>query len=220
MKRAALIAGATGLVGSHCLRLLLADGAYERVTAFVRRGLAVSHPKLVQREIDFDLLADLGNVPRVHDVFCCLGTTMKKAGTQEAFRRVDLDFVVELARVAGRHRAAQFLLVSSLGAHPGSRVFYSRVKGQAEEAVKRVGFDAVHIFQPSLLLGHRAERRVGERLATVAARALVPLLAGPLRRYRPIGAETVARAMIAVARRAERGVHTYPSDQIEALARP
>lgn len=220
MKRAALIAGATGLVGSHCLRLLLADDRYERVTAFVRRGLAVSHPKLVQREIAFDLLADLGNVPRVHDVFCCLGTTMKKAGSRDAFRRVDLDYVRDLAHVANRHHAAQFLLVSSLGADPRSRVFYNRVKGEAEEAVQQVRFDAVHIFRPSLLLGHRTESRPAERLGSVVARALAPMLAGPLRRYRPIGAETVARAMIATARRADPGIHVYASDRIEALARP
>jgi uncharacterized protein YbjT (DUF2867 family) len=216
--RAALIAGASGLVGSHCLRLLLADDAYERIVALVRRGLPVSHPKLVQREIDFDLLADLGNVPRAHDVFCCLGTTMQQAGSKDAFRRVDLDYVRELALAAQRQHAAQFLLVSSLGADPASRVFYSRVKGEAEAAVRGIRFDAIHVFRPSLLLGHRAKSRLGERLATPVARAVAPLLAGPLRRYRPISAETVARAMVAAARRAEPGIHVYPSDRIEALA--
>jgi len=120
--RSALVAGASGLVGSHVLRLLLAEPAYERVTALVRRELPQRHPNLVQRVVDFDRLAELGDFPRVDDVFCCLGSTIRRAGSQEAFRRVDFTYVHALARVASRHRAARFLLVSSLGAAPGSRV--------------------------------------------------------------------------------------------------
>jgi uncharacterized protein YbjT (DUF2867 family) len=215
--RTALLAGATGLVGRHLLRLLLDDRAYERVTAVVRRGLPVSHKKLVQREIDFDLLADLGNVPRVHDVFCCLGTTMRKAGSEDAFRRVDLGYVRELARVAHRHRAAQFLLVSAIGADPASRIFYNRVKGEAEDAIRQVAFEGVHVFRPSFLVGQRAEFRPRERIGIAAFRMVSPLMVGPLRQYRPIQAETVARAMVRVARDGGKGVHVYLSDRIQAL---
>lgn len=218
--RTALVAGATGLVGGHLLRLLLDDPSYERVTALVRRGLPLSHKKLLQREINFDLLGDLGAVTRVDDVFCCLGTTMRQAGSRDAFRTVDFTYVHELARLASGSRARRFLLVSSHGANPRSRIFYSRVKGEAEEAVKQLRFDAVHIFRPSLLLGARREFRPAERLGMVLARVATPLLVGPLRSYRPIHAETVARAMIRAAGGTARGVHVYRSDQIETLGRP
>lgn len=214
MSRTALVAGASGLVGGHVLRLLLAEPGYERVTIFVRRELPLSNRKLVQRVVEFDRLAELGDFPRVHDVFCCLGTTIAQAGSQAAFRHVDFTYVVELARAASRHRAAQFLLVSALGAAARSRVFYNRVKGETEDAVQRVPFEGVHIFRPSLLLGARAERRPAERVASIAVRALSWALIGPLARYRPIRAETVARAMVRRGREGSRGVHVYESDRI------
>jgi len=217
VSRTALVAGASGLVGSHVLRLLLAEPAYERVTAVVRRELPQRHPKLAQRVVDFDRLAELGDFPRVDDVFCCLGSTIRRAGSQEAFRRVDFTYVHELARVASRYRAARFLLVSSLGADPHSRVFYSRVKGEVEEAVRRVAFESVHVFRPSLLTGERAEHRLGERVGIVVAAIVSPLMIGPLRPYRAISAETVARAMIRVALKGQRGAHVYRSDEIARL---
>ncbi|HXF96412.1 MAG TPA: oxidoreductase [Gemmatimonadales bacterium] len=213
----ALLAGATGLVGGHLLRLLLEHPRYERVTALVRRGLPVSHRKLLQREVSFDQLAELGSVPRADDVFCCLGTTMSKAGSREAFRRVDYTYVVELARLASEQHARQFLLVSALGADPASRVFYQRVKGEAEEAVRHLRFSAVHIFRPSLLVGRRNEFRPAERVGIAVARLISPVLVGSLRRYRPIDAATVARAMIRVALDGSRGVHVFGSDRIQEL---
>lgn len=142
---------------------------------------------------------------------------MRKAGSRDAFRTVDFTYVQELARLAAAQHARQFLLVSAIGADPTSRVFYNRVKGEAEEAVKRVPFHAVHIFRPSLLLGERPEFRPAERLGIVAARTLAPLLVGSLRKYRPIEARIVARAMIHVAHRGKRGVQVYLSDKIQAL---
>jgi uncharacterized protein YbjT (DUF2867 family) len=216
--RTALLAGASGLVGGHCLELLLQDDAWEQVTVLGRREIGTAHRKLVQRVVDFDRLAELGDVPRVDDVFCCLGTTMKYAGSEAAFRRVDFTYVHELAQLASRHRAGQFLLVSALGADPQSRVFYSRVKGEAEDAVRKLPFDGVHIFRPSLLLGERRESRPGERLAILAGRALGFVFVGPLGRYRPIAARAVAAAMIQTAKDAARGVHVYESDRIRGLA--
>lgn len=196
------------------VRLLLEDRKYERVTALGRRELPLAHRKLVQQVIDFDHLAAHAAFPRVHDVFCCLGTTLRKAGSRDAFRRVDCEYVSELARVASRHRAAQFLLVSSLGADPRSRVFYHRVKGEAEEAVRRAAFDGIHLFRPSLLVGTRSERRPGERTAIILSRAIAWTMVGPLRRYRPIPAARVAGAMVRVAAAAARGVHVYESGDI------
>ncbi len=218
MARTALVAGASGLVGGHVLRLLLEDRGYDRVTTLARRELPLAHPKLTQRLVDFEHLAQLADFPRVHDVFCCLGTTMKQAGSADAFRKVDLTYVVELGRVAARHRASQFLVVTALGADPGSRVFYSRVKGEAEAAVRRLAFDGVYLFRPSLLLGARPERRRGEWLAALVAPLVSWALVGPLARYRPIRAAALARAMVWVARDATGGVQVYESDAIERLA--
>jgi uncharacterized protein YbjT (DUF2867 family) len=216
--RTALVAGASGLVGGHVLRLLLEDKGYERVTVIGRRELPVGHKKLAQRTVDFDGLSGLSDFPRVHDVFCCLGTTMRAAGSQEAFRKVDGTYVLELARLAVRHRAAQLLLVTALGADPRSRVFYSRVKGEAEEGVKRLQFEGIHIFRPSFLIGKRAAGRSVEQLAGLVSPLVSWVLMGRLRKYRPIRAETVARAMVRVAREAPRGVHAYESDEIPRLA--
>jgi len=214
-RRTALLAGATGLVGGHVLHLLLADDTYQKITVLSRRGLPVTSPRLQQRLIDFDHLADL-DVPKVDDVFCCLGTTIKKAGSQEAFRKVDFGYVEALARVAARAGAKQFLLVSAIGANSKSRVFYSRVKGETEAAVQAAGFAGTHIFRPSMLLGDRAESRPAERLGIVVGRALGFVFVGPLRKYRPIAAETVAAAMVRVAKKARPAVHVYTYDEMIA----
>jgi uncharacterized protein YbjT (DUF2867 family) len=212
--RIALLAGASGLVGGHCLRLLLAEPAYGRVIALGRRALPVQHAKLEQKLVDFAHIADL--VPRVDDVYCCLGTTIKKAGSQAAFRRVDHDYVVALAQAAKQAGARRFLLVSALGANLRSRIFYSRVKGEVERDVSAVPFAAVHIFRPSLLLGERAESRPLERLVFPLFKALTPVLAGPLRPYRAIAAETVARAMIRAALGDATGVRVHGYDEMTA----
>ncbi len=217
MTRTALVAGASGLVGGHVLRLLLEDKGYERVTSLGRRELPLANRKLTQRVVDFDRLAEVADFPRVHDVFCCLGTTIRKAGSQEAFRKVDFAYVLELARMAVRHRASQFLLVTALGADPQSRVFYNRVKGEVEEAVRRLQFDGIHIFRPSLLVGRRAEFRLGEGVGFVLSLVVSWALIGGLRKYRPIRAEAVARAMVRIAQEGRRGVHVHESGEIARL---
>lgn len=216
--RTAIIAGASGLVGGYCLRRLLASGLHEQVVAFVRGPLNVTHKRLQQRTVDFDRLGRMSAFPRAQDVFCCLGTTMKKAGSEEAFRKVDSEYVVRLAESSIRSGADRFYLVSAVGASPKSRVFYSRVKGEAEEAVGRLGFGALHIFRPSFLVGSRAEKRPGEEFGIAAARLVSGVLFGPARKYRPILADTVARAMVVVAREGSPGPHVYNSDEMEGLA--
>ncbi len=216
--RTALVAGASGLVGSQVLRLLLEDPAYSRVTLLARRELPLSHKKLEQRIASFDRLAQIADFPRVHDVFCCLGTTMKQAGSPDAFRKVDFTYVVELARVAVRHRASQFLVVTAVGADPQSRILYSRVKGDAEEALRRLQFESIQIFRPSLVVGARAQSRLAERVARLLGLLVGWALVGPLSRYRPIKAEALARAMVRVARDAPRGTHVYESKEIRRHA--
>jgi uncharacterized protein YbjT (DUF2867 family) len=217
--KTALIAGATGLVGSACLARLLADASYERVAALVRRPLPHRDPKLAQQIIDFDRLGALGQAfPAATDVYCCLGTTMKRAGSEAAFRQVDFTYVVGLAAQSLDHGARQFLLVSSLGANPSSAFFYNRVKGETEAAVAALPFEGRQIFRPSILLGERAEHRPGERAGIAVMQTASFLLAGPLRKYRPIAAATVAAAIVAVAAKAPRGVNIYESNDIERIA--
>jgi len=190
-----LIAGATGLVGGHLLRRLLAHASYARVEVLVRRELSISHPKISQRIVDFERL-DFGMADAVDDVFCCLGTTIKKAGSQDAFRRVDHDYPLMLARMAKAAGARQFVMVSALGADPHSSVFYSRVKGETERDIAVVGLPKVIFMRPSILLGERGEHRPGEKAGIFIGRLIAPLLFGPLRTYRPIPADDVAAAMI------------------------
>ena len=201
----ALLAGSTGLIGGHLLDRLLAGDDYDLVTALTRRSLERSDPRLEELRVEFDRLDEVFGERHFDDAFCSLGTTIRSAGSQLAFERVDFDYVVGLAEAAARHGARRFFLVSAMGADPESGVFYNRVKGRAERAVCAMGFDAVHLFRPSLLLGDRREFRPVEKLMTPVARLLGPLLPGTLRRYRPIHADAVAEAMLAAARGTERG---------------
>lgn len=215
MNRKAVVVGATGLVGMELVQLLLSDLEYTTVTLIVRRTTGISHPKLDEKIIDFEQLGitdvDLSGA----DVFCTLGTTIKKAGTQEAFRQVDYTYPLELGRMAKAKGAKQFLIVTSMGANPSSRSFYIRVKGEIEEALRDVKLPSLHIFRPSLLLGKREEFRIGERIASFAFNLFAPLFSGTLRKYSPVHARTVAKSMLFVAKKSlSAGNYVYESDQI------
>jgi uncharacterized protein YbjT (DUF2867 family) len=214
--RTALVAGASGLVGGFLLDALLEDPRYREVHSLGRRPLPRQHPKLVQHTVDF---ARLGGeaLPSAQEAFCCLGTTIKKAGSQEAFRAVDHDAVLAFAKAAKKAGVQRFLVVTALGANPRSRVFYNRVKGEVEQALAGMGFESLVIVQPSLLLGERAESRPGEHAAILASRLLAPLLR-PLA-SRPIEARTVARAMAALAHDAPKGTRVVPSGELQQLGR-
>jgi uncharacterized protein YbjT (DUF2867 family) len=214
--RTALIAGASGLVGGFLLRQLLDAPEYDRVVALDRRPLELAHPRLVQVTADFAALDKFAADLRGDDAFCCLGTTIRKAGSRAAFRAVDHAAVLAFAWAARRGGAARFFVVSSLGANARSRVFYNQVKGETEEALEVLGFRTLAIFRPSLLLGPRVESRPGERVAAAVMWLAEPLLLGPLRQYRAIRAEVVARAMVRCSfGRDDRGVLIFPSDEIE-----
>ncbi len=184
----------------------------------VRKPLAQTHRKLTQRIVNFDRLSEVADAFQVQDVFCCLGTTIKTAGSQAAFRQVDFTYPTESARLAMQQGAAQFLLVSSLGADAKSSVFYNRTKGEVERAVAASDLSSVQIFRPSLLLGQRTEVRSGEVIAEKVSRALSFLLIGPLRKYRPIDARAVATAMITTAKQQLPGIHLYESDRIAQIS--
>jgi uncharacterized protein YbjT (DUF2867 family) len=208
--RRVLLAGATGLVGGECLALLAADESVSAVTAPVRR-LPKAPPgrgsKVHFVEVDFDRLETQPALFSVDQVVCALGTTIKQAGSREAFRRVDFDYPLAIARLAREAGARHFLLVSALGADPESAVFYSRVKGELERAILALGYPSATIVRPSLLLGDRREFRLGEEIAKRFAWAIPG-------KYRPVRARDVAAALIGAAREDRGGCRIIESDRI------
>lgn len=209
MARTALVAGATGLVGTLLLPRLAADPEYTEIRVLGRRAPAAGSPKVRFVATDFTDLAAHAAALAADDVFCCLGTTLRAAGSRAAFERVDYHMVVDLARATHKAGARRFLVVSAVGASERAGAFYSRVKGRMEQAVRALPFEAVHIVRPSLLLGARAERRPAERIAQVVAPWLSPLLFGPLEKYRAVPADEVASALITLARSPAKGVHVH-----------
>ena len=216
----AVILGASGLVGNELLQQLLADRRYGEVVALVRRELPVRDPKLKQRVCDFEKLDREAEVFGGSDVFCCLGTTIRKAGSQAAFRRVDHDYPLEAAKLAAARGARKFLIITALGSDARSRVFYNRVKGELEGALRGLSLPEVHVFRPSILAGERHESRPGERVGVLAARVLQPLLVGGLKRYRPTPADLLAYAMLkAASREAQPGFHVHENESILSAGR-
>jgi uncharacterized protein YbjT (DUF2867 family) len=218
--RTALIVGASGLVGKACLYELLEAKEYTRIIAVVRRPLAIKYHQLEQLVVDFYQLDRYADQFKADDVFCCLGTTIKVAGSQENFRKVDFDYPVKVAELAHKNGAEQFLIVSAMGADSGSKIFYSRVKGEVEEAVSNLGYPAVHIFRPSLLVGDRREVRAGELIGKYVMMGIGFLFMGPLRKYKAIHGGTVAKAMVKTALKNQHGQFVYQSDRIADIGGP
>ena len=214
MQKTALLAGASGLIGSQLLPLLLNSERYAKVIVVGRKAVPVMHPKLTQVVTELGKLEDVRLKLIADDVYCCLGTTMKQAGSKEAFFKVDFLYVVQLAALSAGNFAAQFMVVSSMGANAESSVYYSRVKGEMEAAVGQTPFRAIHIFRPSLLLGERAQPRLGERVAAVVLRAVSPLMRGPLLKYRPVTGATVAAAMLRAAEDGGGGIRVHESAEL------
>lgn len=217
--KTALLAGASGLVGTELLHILLESPNYEEVKIFVRKQLEIQHPKLEQVVIDFNQLESYEEYFNVNDVYCCLGTTIKKAGSPEAFRKVDYEYPVKMAELAKKCNVGNFLIVSALGADAKSKVFYSRTKGEVEAQLKKLNLRALHVFQPSLLLGDRQEFRFGEKIARLSAPVFSPLLVGKLKKYKPVSARRVAYAMYQVSQTEYSGHFTYPSHRIFEISR-
>ncbi|MFA0962744.1 oxidoreductase [Roseivirga sp. BDSF3-8] len=214
--KTALIAGSTGLIGGHLLLQLLDDPAYSQVISLTRRPTSEAHPKLKEVIVDFDNLEQAGDDLKADHVFCCLGTTRKKAGSKEAFHKVDYHYVVELARQCIRLGASRFLVVSALGANRTSSVFYNQVKGEMEYTITHLDdYKGVYIFRPSLLLGDRNEKRTGERIAQWFATTFSFLFKGGLKKYQAIEGHKVATAMRQVAKSDLQGVCIFESNEIE-----
>jgi len=213
--KTALIAGATGLIGQSLLHTLLDSKHYIKVIALVRRPLNIENAKLLESRIDYDNISELSINNKIDDVFCCLGTTIKTAGSQEAFTKVDYTYVVELAKWARKNNCQQFSAVSSVGATSKSSNFYLQTKGQMEDAITSLDLPAVHIFRPSLLLGKRNEFRLGEKVSEKLMLLFNPLMKGKLRKYKAIQAKDVAIAMYNKAQMGVNDIFIYEGAEIK-----
>ncbi len=210
----AVIAGATGLIGTFLVDRMKTDKDVMTVTALTRRdGEQVG--KVAWTKVDFDKSADLEKACAEADhAFCCLGTTMKTAGSKEAFRKVDHDYVIAFAKAAKSQGIESFSVVSAIGSDANSSVFYNKVKGEMERDLENIGFESLHIFHPSLLLGPREESRLGEKIGTVGMKLVSPLMMGSLTKYKPIHVKTVANAMLRLAKAPQKGVHHFEYDEM------
>ncbi len=220
-----MLLGATGLTGGQVLQGLLAREEVDQVVALVRHRLPTLHDKLAQHEVDFDNLDAHASLFDVDTIICCLGTTIKKAGSQAQFRKVDLGYPLKAAELGRSHDVRAFILMSAIGASSSSTIFYNRVKGELEDALEDLGYPYLSIYHPSLLLGDRKEQRTAEALGIKAMPLVNRLLIGPLDKYRGIEAATVAQAMVnevcslATEAAAERVLQVREYDEIRQLAK-
>lgn len=213
-KKTALVVGASGLVGKELVNQLIAAEEYGQVILWVRRPLGIKHWKLVEIQIDFELLDTYELGENVDHIFCCLGSTIKKAGTKAAFKIVDFEYPLKIAKVAKKENVRQLVVISSLGASSQSKIFYNQVKGAMEAAIIALELPGTQIIRPSLLLGKRAEFRLGEKIASLITAMLPFLFTGQFKKYKPITAKTVACAMVRIANLEINGPHIYESDQL------
>jgi uncharacterized protein YbjT (DUF2867 family) len=217
--KVALLVGASGLTGSLTLEALLSAADFTRAIAVTRRPLGRENPRLANRIVQFERLEAQLQGTRCDVALCCLGSTIARAGSQEAFREVDVDYVLAFARAARAAQARRFVVISSAGANPDSRNFYLRTKGEMEQELESVGFEALDILQPGPLLGWRHEMRPLELAGVLLMPLVNPFLQGARAAYRGIGARTVAAAMLGATRSGRRGVQRYVYPGIQALAR-
>lgn len=217
-KKKALVLGATGLVGKEVIQLLLDHPDYESVTVLARRPLEIQHKKLDLHIIQFEHLGAYQDLFQVNEVFCCLGTTIKKVKTKADFRRVDYFYPLTAGKLAKEQGVEQFLIITAMGSNPKSPFFYSRVKGDVEESLKILQFPTLHILRPSLLLGKRSnDFRLGEQVAAFISRFTRFLFIGPLQRFKAIEGKQVAWAMVQLAQSQQKGVFIHSSHELRKL---
>ncbi|MGC5324312.1 oxidoreductase [Brevibacillus sp. SYSU BS000544] len=217
--KSALLFGASGLVGSHLLQYLLRDERYYRIDIVVRTPLPLNHPKLQQHVIDFHQLEQHRELFAVDHVFCCLGTTIKKAKSREAFIQVDKTYPLEIAYLAKASGVQQFHVITAMGSNSTSSLFYNRVKGELENELRKIDFPSLLIYRPSLLLGDRHEFRLGEKIGSIIFKAASFVMIGPLAKYKAIEANIVAKGMLHTAHREKpTGVVILESEEIRRIA--
>jgi uncharacterized protein YbjT (DUF2867 family) len=215
--KTALIIGSTGLIGSQLLKFVLDSNDYLEVVTFVKRDTGIKHKKLTQHIIDFDAPETYKDLIIGDDFFCTIGTTIKKAGSKKAFRKVDFEYPRQFAAFALQNKVKQFLIISSLGADTKSGNFYLKIKGEIEDFLKDCNFESVSILQPSLLLGNRTEFRLGEKVGAFFMTTLSFLFLGNLKKYKPIESKTVAKALLKIAQTNNKEFKIYESDAIQEI---
>jgi uncharacterized protein YbjT (DUF2867 family) len=217
LKRA-LVFGATGLTGHHLTEQLLANKNYREIICVNRHPMGLNHERLTEVIDDYSNLQSLKVMPPIDEVFCCIGTTIKKAGSKENFKKVDLELPVAIAKLAADKKAGKLLVVSSIGAKAGSGNFYLRTKGEMEQQVLKIEGPLKTIVRPSMLLGERNEKRSAESIGQWLMKPLKIFMIGKLRKYRPIPATDVARAMIAIANSQPTTQVIFESNDLQEIA--
>ena len=215
--KTALLVGATGLVGGFVLENLLQEDYFSKVIVLSRKQIAKQHPKLTQIIANFDDMENNASQIVADVIFCCLGTTIKKAGSQAAFKKVDYEYPLKIAEVAKQNGASTYLIISAMGADKNSFIFYNRVKGEIEEAIAKLNFNTFHILQPSLIAGQRPEKRTGENIANKFFPIVNKLLIGSLSKYKSIQAPQIAKAMVHFAKSDTKGVMIHDSGELQKI---
>jgi len=218
MSYKAIIAGATGLIGSKLLNILLANDEYSHVVSLVRKESGVAHHKLREVVVDFEKLNEYEQLIAGHALFCCLGSTQKKTPDLKVYYKIDHDYPLQLAQLAFKNGVEQYHLISSMGANSGASNFYLKTKGKTEEDIIQTGVNCLHIYRPAFLTGDRKEYRLAEKILTPFTAIINPLLIGGLKKYRSIPAQTVAEAMYNESLKNNEGVFIHSSDNIKQLA--
>jgi uncharacterized protein YbjT (DUF2867 family) len=215
--KTALIIGSTGLIGSELLQILLDNPEYTSVVTFVKRDTGIQNPKLTQHIIDFDKPETYKEFVVGDDFFCTIGTTIKKAGSQKAFKKVDFEYPKQFALFAQENKVKNYLLISSLDANAKSSNFYLKTKGEIQDFLKTCNFESVSILQPSLLLGDRNEFRFAEKAGAFVMKLVSFVFVGKLKKYKAIQGNTVAKALYRIAQKNKKGFHIYESDVIQEI---
>lgn len=213
-KRTALLLGATGLTGEQCLKELLTSDVYDTVVTITRKPLAVNDHKHQNVVVDFEKLHDYKLHLKADDVYCTIGTTIAKAGSQKEFRRIDFEIPKQIAEYALWNGAQRFILCSALGANAQSSIFYNQVKGELEDVLKKMNYKALFIFRPSILLGDRKEERTGEQIGRAFAETFSFLFVGPLKQYKGTPVDVLAKQMVTAGSSDVTGTVVYENTQI------
>ena len=218
-EKTALLVGATGLIGNELVQILLQSENYKEVIVVGRRTLHLNHPKLTEVLVDFEKLVDYTDRLAADDVFCCLGTTIKKAKSKEAMYTVDVTYPIKIANLAHLSGAKQFLVISAMNANLNSVFSYSKMKGELEQKLAVIPYASTAILRPSLLLGERSEFRLGERVGAVVCNTIPFIFKGPLKKYAAIEGRDVALAMYHIAQLNKQGLTIYQSEQLHAFSK-
>lgn len=213
-----ILVGASGLIGNHLLSNLISSDDISEITLLVRNKMGISNPKVLEIVINFDEINQYSSKITGDIIYCCIGTTKSKTPDANNYRKIDLEYPLNLGKIGAENGVSQFHVISSLGANSESKNAYLQLKGELEKELKKLSIPSLHIYQPSFLEGKRKENRPLEKIMLPIMKLINPLLLGPFENYRSIKSSDVAKAMINQSKKELKGVFTYPSKQIKKLA--